>query len=69
MIKALRGEAPTRAEISLAADIAAEGRSLVVVANKTDELTPVQRHQVPPCPFAAASSGIIFALHVETSLR
>lgn len=28
------------------ADIATEGRSLVVVANKTDEVTPAQRHEV-----------------------
>jgi hypothetical protein len=42
----LSGEAPTRAEISLMADIATEGRSLVVVANKTDEVTPAQRHEV-----------------------
>ncbi len=42
----LRGEAPTRAEVGLAADIAAEGRSLVLVANKTDELSPQERHQV-----------------------
>ncbi len=41
-----RGEAPTRAEVRLMADIAEEGRSLVVVANKTDELAPAQRHQV-----------------------
>ena len=27
------------------ADIATEGRSLVVVANKTDEVTPAQRHE------------------------
>jgi hypothetical protein len=27
------------------ADIATEGRSLVIVANKTDEVTPAQRHE------------------------
>jgi hypothetical protein len=55
----LCGEAPTRAEISLMADIATEGRSLVVVANKTDEVTPAQRHEV---------GGLIYLFSFEHAL-
>lgn len=44
---ALEAGGPSRAEIGIAAAIASEGRSLVVIANKTDSMgSPAEWHRV-----------------------